>query len=84
MQNHPFKTASLLLLLLAVGKYAIAQAQSLDSKLCKKALGLFAEAQRICDADGGNLWGENLLGTVLLVRDSDKLTFTNWETIFPS
>lgn len=77
MQNHPFKTASLLLLLLAVGKYAIAQAQTLDSALCKKALGLFAEAQRVCAADGGNLWGENLWGTVLLVRDSDKLTFTN-------
>lgn len=84
MKKRPFKTASLLLLLLAVGKYATAQLQTLDSALCKKALGLFAEAQRVCDADDGNLWGENLWGTVLLVRDSDKLTFTNRETISPS
>lgn len=77
MQNLPIKIASLLLLLLAVGECAVAQAQTPDSALCKKALGLFAEAQRVCDADGGELWGENIWGPVLLVRDSDKLTFTN-------
>ena len=84
MKTLPIKTVSLLLLLLAVGGYVTAQAQTPDSALCKKALGLFAEAQRVCTADGGDLWGENLWGPVLLVRDSDKLTFTNWETIFPS
>ncbi|MBO6079474.1 MAG: hypothetical protein J6P54_00730 [Bacteroidales bacterium] len=77
MQNLPIKIASLLLLLLAVGECVVAQAQTPDSALCKKALGLFAEAQRVCDADGGELWGENIWGSVLLVRDSDKLTFTN-------
>lgn len=77
MQNLPIKIASLLLLLLAVGECAVAQAQTPDSALCKKALGLFAEAQRVCAVDGGELWGENIWGSVLLVRDSDKLTFTN-------
>jgi len=77
MKTLPIKTVSLLLLLLAVGGYSVAQAQTPDSAQCKKALGLFAEAQRVCNADGGELWGENLWGPVLLVRDSDKLTFTN-------
>ncbi len=77
MQNLLIKIASLLLLLLAVCGHSTAQAQTPDSALCKKALGLFAEAQRVCDADGGELWGENIWGPVLLVRDSDKLTFTN-------
>lgn len=79
MKAIPFKIAFLLLLLflLAVGGYVTAQAQTPDSALCKKALGLFAEAQRVCTADGGDLWGENLWGPVLLVKDSDKLTFTN-------
>ena len=83
MQNRPIKIASLLLLLLAVGECAVAQAQTPDSALCKKALGLFAEAQRVCDADGGELWGENIWGPVLLVRDSDKLTFTNESALLP-
>lgn len=83
MQNIPIKIASLLLLLLAVCGYSLAQAQTPDSALCKKALGLFAEAQRVCDADGGELWGENIWGSVLLVRDSDKLTFTNESALLP-
>ena len=83
MKNHHIKIVSLLLLLLAVGGYATVQAQAPDSALCKKALGLFAEAQRVCDADGGELWGENLWGPVLLVRDSDKLTFTNESALLP-
>lgn len=83
MQNRPIKIASLLLLLLAGGRYSVAQAQTPDSALCKKALGLFAEAQRVCEADGGKLWGENLWGPVLLVRDSDKLTFTNESALLP-
>jgi hypothetical protein len=83
MQNLPIKIASLLLLLLAVGECAVAQAQTPDSALCKKALGLFAVAQRVCDADGGELWGENIWGPVLLVRDSDKLTFTNESALLP-
>ena len=65
------------------GRYSVAQAQAPDSALCKKALGLFAEAQRVCDADGGELWGENIWGSVLLVRDSDKLTFTNESALLP-
>ncbi len=83
MKKHPIKVISLLLLLLAVGGYVTVQAQALDSALSKKALGLFAEAQRVCDADGGELWGENLWGPVLLVRDSDKLTFTNESALLP-
>lgn len=82
MQNR-HKIAFLLLLLLAGGGYSVAQAQTPDSALCKKALGLFAEAQRVCAADGGELWGENLWGSVLLVRDSDKLTFTNESALLP-
>lgn len=82
MQNR-HKIASLLLLLLAGGGYFVAQAQTPDSALCKKALGLFAEAQHVCAADGGELWGENLWGSVLLVRDSDKLTFTNESALLP-
>ena len=77
MKTLLVKIVSLLLFLLAVGGYATVRAQAPDSALCKKALGLFAEAQRVCAADGGELWGENLWGPVLLVRDSDKLTFTN-------
>jgi len=83
MQNLPIKIASLLLLLLAGGGYSVAQAQTPDSALCKKASGLFAEAQRVCAADGGELWGENLWGPVLLVRDSDKITFTNEPALLP-
>ena len=83
MKNHPIKIVSLLLLLFMCGRYSVAQAQAPDSALCKKALGLFAEAQRVCAADGGELWGENLWGPVLLVRDSDKLTFTNEPTLLP-
>ena len=37
----------------------------------------------MCAADGGNLWGENLWGPVLLVRDSDKLVFTNDSVLLP-
>lgn len=37
----------------------------------------------MCAADGGELWGENLWGSVLLVRDSDKLTFTNESALLP-
>ena len=65
------------------GGYSTAQAQAPDSVLSKKASGLFAEAQRVCAADGGELWGENLWGPVLLVRDSDKLTFTNESALLP-
>ena len=77
MKTLLIKIVSLLLLLFMCGRYSVAQAQTPDSALCKKASGLFAEAQRVCAADGGDLWGENLWGPVLLVRDSDKLTFTN-------
>ena len=77
MKKHPIKIVSLLLFLFTVGGYATTQAQISDSVLCKKALGQFAEAQRVCATDGGELWGENLWGPVLLVRDSDKLTFSN-------
>ena len=83
MQNLPIKIVSLLLFLIAVCGYSVAQAQTPDSALSKKALGLFAEAQRVCDADGGELWGENIWGPVLLVRDSDKLTFTNESALLP-
>lgn len=37
----------------------------------------------MCAADGGELWGENLWGPVLLVRDSDKITFTNEPALLP-
>ena len=37
----------------------------------------------MCATDGGELWGENLWGPVLLVRDSDKLTFTNDSALLP-
>ena len=83
MQNIPIKILSLLLLLIAVCGHSTAQAQVPDSVLSKKASGLFAEAQRVCEADGGKLWGENLWGPVLLVRDSDKLTFTNESALLP-
>lgn len=62
---------------------SIAEAQTPDSLLYKKALGLFADAQRVCATDGGKLWGENLWGPVLLVRDSDKLAFTNEPKLLP-
>ena len=52
MKKHPIKIVSLLLLLFMCGRYSVAQAQAPDSALCKKALGLFAEAQRVCAADG--------------------------------
>lgn len=55
MKKHPIKIVSLLLSLLAVGGYATAQAQAPDSALCKKVLGLFAEAQRVCAAGGMRL-----------------------------
>ena len=83
MKTLPIKIVSLLMFLLVVGGYVTARAQAPDSVLCKKALGLFAEAQRMCAADGGELWGENLWGPVLLVRDSDKLTFTNDSALLP-
>lgn len=83
MKPLPVKIVSLLLFLIAVCGHSTAQAQTPDSALCKKALGLFAEAQRVCDADGGELWGENIWGSVLLVRDSDKLTFTNESALLP-
>ena len=83
MKTLLIKIVSLLLLLFMCGRYSVAQAQALDSALCKKASGLFAEAQRVCAADGGELWGENLWGPVLLVRDSDKITFTNEPALLP-
>ena len=83
MKNHLVIIISLLLFLFMCGGYSTAQAQVPDSALCKKASGLFAEAQRVCDADGGELWGENLWGPVLLVRDSDKLTFSNNPALLP-
>ena len=83
MKTHLIKIVFLLLLLFMCGGYSTAQAQAPDSVLSKKASGLFAEAQRVCAADGGELWGENLWGPVLLVRDSDKLTFTNEPTLLP-
>ena len=55
MKNHSIIIKSLLLFLLAVGGYVTAQAQAPDSALCKKALGLFAEAQRVCAAGGMRL-----------------------------
>ena len=83
MKNRFVIIISLLLFLFMCGGHSTTQAQVLDSTLCKKALGLFAEAQRVCDADGGKLWGENLWGSVLLVMDSDKLTFTNESALLP-
>lgn len=83
MKTLLIKIVSLLLLVLASGGCSTAQAQVPDSVLSKKASGLFAEAQRVCEADGGKLWGENLWGPVLLVRDSDKLTFTNESALLP-
>ena len=68
---------SLWLALAAIVAGMDAWAQSWDSLPSKRALELYAEAQRVCAADGGRLWGENIWGPVLLVRDSDKLAFTN-------
>lgn len=62
---------------------SIVKAQTPDSLLCEKALRLFTDAHRICESDGGELWGENLWGPVLLVRDSDMLTFTNEHILLP-
>ena len=83
LKTHLIKIVPLLLFLLAGGGYSTTQAQAPDSVLSKKASGLFAEAQRVCAAAEGELWGENLWGPVLLVRDSDKLTFTNEPTLLP-
>lgn len=62
---------------------SIVKAQTPDSLLCEKALRLFTDAHRICESDGGELWGENLWGPVLLVRDSDRFTFTNEPKLLP-
>lgn len=68
---------SLWLALAAIVAGMDAWAQTWDSLPSKRAAELFAEAQRVCAADGGRLWGENIWGPVLLVRDADKLAFTN-------
>lgn len=68
---------SLWLALAAIVAGMDAWAQTWGSLPEKRAAELFAEAQRVCAADGGRLWGENIWGPVLLVRDSDKLAFTN-------
>ena len=74
---------SLWLALAAIVAGMGAWAQSWDSMPYGRAARLFAEAQRVCDADGGRLWGENIWGPVLLVRDADKLAFTNEPSLLP-
>lgn len=70
-------------ILIAVCTGTVTQAQTWDALPSKRALELFAEAQRVCAADGGRLWGENIWGPVLLVRDADKLAFTNEPSLLP-
>ena len=73
----------LLILLFMCFLTPIVRAQTPDSLLYKNALRLFADAQSICETDRGELWGENLWGPVLLVRDSDKIAFTNEPKLLP-
>lgn len=68
---------SLWLALAAIVAATGAWAQGWDAMPQERAARLFTEAQRVCDADGGRLWGENIWGEVVLVRDADKLAFCN-------
>ena len=74
---------SLWLALAAIVAATGAWAQGWDTMPQERAARLFAEAQRVCDADGGRLWGENIWGEVVLVRDADKLAFCNDARLLP-